>query len=77
MEAIAAVERHLAQTPDDPEAWNLKRVLYSELREAEYEAATGPDQVAAVMVSICMILIGIAALARAEERVIADAAATT
>src|SRR5438034_5394104 len=36
-----------------------------------------PDQVAAVMVSICMILIGIAALARAEERVIADAAATT
>src|SRR5262249_29881772 len=44
MEAIAAVERHLAQTPEDPEAWNLKRVLYSELTEAEYEAAAGAGQ---------------------------------
>jgi tetratricopeptide (TPR) repeat protein len=47
MEAIAAVERHLAASPDDPEAWNLKRVLYSELTEAEYEAAAGPEQPAA------------------------------
>jgi tetratricopeptide (TPR) repeat protein len=47
MEAIAAVERHLAATPDDPEAWNLKRVLYSDLTEAEYEATAGPDQPAA------------------------------
>jgi drug/metabolite transporter (DMT)-like permease len=35
------------------------------------------DQVAAVVISICMILFGIAALARAEERVIAEVAATT
>ncbi len=43
MEAIAAVERHLANNAEDPDAWNLKRVLYSELTEAEYEAAAGPD----------------------------------
>ena len=33
-------------------------------------------QVAAVVISVCMVLFGIAALARAEERVIADAATT-
>lgn len=35
------------------------------------------DQVAAVVISVIMVLFGIAALARAEERVIADAPATT
>ena len=34
------------------------------------------DQIAAVVISVCMILFGIAALARAEERVVAEAAAT-
>jgi tetratricopeptide (TPR) repeat protein len=39
MEAIAAVERHLADVPGDPEVWALKRMLYAGLSEAEYEAA--------------------------------------
>ncbi len=34
------------------------------------------SQIAAVVVSVCMILFGIAALARAEERVVAEASAT-
>jgi tetratricopeptide (TPR) repeat protein len=41
MEAIAAVERHLATAPEDPEAWKLKRVLYADLTEAEYDAVAG------------------------------------
>jgi tetratricopeptide (TPR) repeat protein len=36
MEAIAAVERRLAEVPDDPEAWGLKRVLYQDLTERDY-----------------------------------------
>jgi tetratricopeptide (TPR) repeat protein len=44
MEAIAAVERRLSTTPDDADAWNLKRLLYSGLTEADYEAAARPDQ---------------------------------
>jgi hypothetical protein len=44
MEAIGAVERHLAANPDDPDAWNLKRVLYADLTEAEYDEAAGPDE---------------------------------
>jgi tetratricopeptide (TPR) repeat protein len=43
MEAIAAVERFLATAPDDADTWNLKRVLYSDLTEAEYTAAA-PEQ---------------------------------
>lgn len=39
MEAIAAVERHMAGQPDDAGAWNLKRMLYQDVTEAEYEAA--------------------------------------
>ena len=38
MEAIAAVERHLAENPDDQAIWNLKRILYAELTEADYYA---------------------------------------
>ena len=38
MEAIAAVERHLAENPEDQDDWNLKRILYAELTEAEYNA---------------------------------------
>ena len=41
MEAIAAVERHLAQFPDDPEIWNLKRLLYHGVTEADYKDAAG------------------------------------
>ena len=36
MQAIAAVESQLAKLPDDTPAWDLKRVLYDELTEAEY-----------------------------------------
>jgi tetratricopeptide (TPR) repeat protein len=47
MEAIAAVERHLGTNPDDAEVWNLKRLLYGGVIEAEYAAATREDQPAA------------------------------
>jgi tetratricopeptide (TPR) repeat protein len=36
MEAIAAVERHLAANPEDTEVWGFKRVLYQDLTEADY-----------------------------------------
>jgi tetratricopeptide (TPR) repeat protein len=41
MEAIAAVERHLAANPDDKSIWGLKRVLYQDVTEADYDAYTG------------------------------------
>jgi len=41
MDAISAVERRLAERADDPEAWELKRLLYSELTESQYNAAAG------------------------------------
>jgi tetratricopeptide (TPR) repeat protein len=39
MEAIAAVERHLAEQPDDQNAFGLKRLLYQDVTEAEYNQA--------------------------------------
>jgi tetratricopeptide (TPR) repeat protein len=47
MEAIGAVERHLAAQPEDAGVWELKRLLYSGLTAADYEAAAGPEQAAA------------------------------
>jgi tetratricopeptide (TPR) repeat protein len=44
MEAIAAVERQLELKPEDASAWELKRLLYSPLTEAEYNTAALPDQ---------------------------------
>jgi tetratricopeptide (TPR) repeat protein len=41
MEAIAAVERYLAEYPEDSNVWNLKRLLYSDLTEGDYSAAAG------------------------------------
>ena len=38
--AIRAVERRLAEAPDDPAAVELKRSLYSELSESEFVAAS-------------------------------------
>jgi tetratricopeptide (TPR) repeat protein len=38
MEAIAAVERHLANNPDDQTVWGLKRLLYQDVTEEEYNA---------------------------------------
>jgi tetratricopeptide (TPR) repeat protein len=38
MDAIAAVERHLAESPDDQNVWGLKRMLYHDLTEADYDA---------------------------------------
>jgi tetratricopeptide (TPR) repeat protein len=40
MEAIAAVERRLAGLPGDQAGWELKRLLYSNLTEADYQSAT-------------------------------------
>ncbi len=42
LEAIAAVERRLAEMPDDAEAWKLKRLLYQDVTEAEYDAGPVP-----------------------------------
>jgi tetratricopeptide (TPR) repeat protein len=41
MEAIIAVERHLAGHPEDKTIWNLKQLLYQDLTEADYHAAAG------------------------------------
>ncbi|MCU0702729.1 MAG: hypothetical protein MUF18_01910 [Fimbriiglobus sp.] len=44
IDAIAAVERQLAKTPDDPTAIELKKLVYAGLTEAEFlaVAANGP-----------------------------------
>jgi tetratricopeptide (TPR) repeat protein len=39
MEAIGVVELHLADQPEDQAAWGLKRLLYQDVTEAEYEEA--------------------------------------
>jgi tetratricopeptide (TPR) repeat protein len=41
MEAIAAVERHLADNPDDQTIWGLKRLLYQDVTEEEYDTFAG------------------------------------
>jgi tetratricopeptide (TPR) repeat protein len=41
MDAIAAVERHLADNPDDQSVLGLKRLLYHDLTESEYDAYAG------------------------------------
>jgi tetratricopeptide (TPR) repeat protein len=41
MEAIAAVERHLADNPKDSGAWSLKRMLYQDVTETDYDDAAG------------------------------------
>jgi tetratricopeptide (TPR) repeat protein len=47
MEAIASVERHLADSPDDQGVWDMKRILYSALTEAEYKTAAAAERAAA------------------------------
>jgi tetratricopeptide (TPR) repeat protein len=39
MEAIGVVERYMADQPQDAAAWNLKRLLYQDVTEAQYEEA--------------------------------------
>ncbi len=46
MEAILAVEQHLAAHPQDKDVWGVKRMLYHEVTEADYEAFAGPGVVA-------------------------------
>ena len=46
MEAIAAVERRLADNPDDQPIWGLKRLLYQNVTEEEYNAFAGEGIVA-------------------------------
>jgi tetratricopeptide (TPR) repeat protein len=41
MEAIAAVERHLAGNPNDQTIWGLKRILYQDVTEKEYNDFAG------------------------------------
>jgi tetratricopeptide (TPR) repeat protein len=45
MEAIAAVERHLATNAEDRDAWGMKRTLYHELTEEEFRHVIGGDGV--------------------------------
>jgi tetratricopeptide (TPR) repeat protein len=47
MEALAAVERHLAGQREDRDAWELKRLLYHDLTEAEYVMAVEGEPLAA------------------------------
>lgn len=47
MDAIAAVEKHLAASPDDQGIFDLKRMLYQDVTEAEYQAAVGAAHAAA------------------------------
>src|SRR5262249_59021113 len=49
MDAIAAVERSLAKNPDNPTAWDLKRILYTNLTEAEYNHSVGKEGTATEM----------------------------
>jgi tetratricopeptide (TPR) repeat protein len=44
MELITAVERHLAKHSEDKAIWDIKRVVYSGLTEAEYQAAAHGDE---------------------------------
>lgn len=46
LQAIAAAERQLAAVPEDPGAWDLKRFLYAELTEADYDSAVPAGQAA-------------------------------
>ncbi len=46
MDAIGAVERQLLVQGDDPNAWGLKRMLYADLTEADYDAWAGAGNVA-------------------------------
>ncbi len=45
MEAIGAVERHMADNADDQGVWPLKRLLYQDLSEEEFKAACSGDLV--------------------------------
>jgi tetratricopeptide (TPR) repeat protein len=47
MDAIGAVERQLARQPDDQYTWGLKRLLYADLVEADYDAWVGAGKFAA------------------------------
>ena len=48
LEAIAAVERHLAEFANDPNVVPLKRLLYQDLSEEEFRAGCDGDNVPAV-----------------------------
>ena len=63
MDAIAAVERRLAVTPDFPPAWDLKRTLYAALTEAEYDQQAPPPQPAADFDHTYVQQLGLALLA--------------
>jgi tetratricopeptide (TPR) repeat protein len=45
MEALVAVERHLTGEPNDQGVWALKRLLYQDVTEADYDNAAGAEGV--------------------------------
>jgi tetratricopeptide (TPR) repeat protein len=47
MEAIMVVERHLASNENDPAVVPLKRLLYADLHEAEYNVGAGDESLTA------------------------------
>lgn len=67
MEAIASVERHLAEQPDDPDARGLKRVLYQDLTESDYQAGCGPTGTAAEFDHAYAQQLGLALLNNSEQ----------
>jgi tetratricopeptide (TPR) repeat protein len=67
MEAIAAVERRLAVQADDADAWDLKRLLYSELTEAEYNQAAADGRAAPGFDHTYAHQLGMALIADAER----------
>jgi tetratricopeptide (TPR) repeat protein len=46
LEAIVAVERHLSEYRDDQDVWGIKRLLYHEVTEADYDAYAGEGRTA-------------------------------
>jgi tetratricopeptide (TPR) repeat protein len=66
LDAIAALERRLVEKADDPAAWELKRLLYSELTEGDYNAGAAAGAVTAFDYRYCQQL-GLALLEDAER----------
>jgi tetratricopeptide (TPR) repeat protein len=56
LDAIGAVERRLAEQADDPAGWELKRLLYSELTEAQHQAVAGQGMLADFDYAYCQQL---------------------
>jgi tetratricopeptide (TPR) repeat protein len=67
LEAIAAVERRLAEKPEDPDAWEVKRLLYSLLTEGDYAAVAGPGKIMSEFNHAYVQQLGLALIDKADE----------